>query len=75
MDNQNCSICHSFCITQYFYLKTNGLVALKCKDCGHIFIKNSPINPDNISEYYTMDDFKGHRKLQDKSWYTALSTK
>jgi len=70
MEDQNCYICDSPHIKPYFCLKTNGLMALKCKKCSHVFIKNSPINSDNISEFYTMDDFKGKRKLQDRSRYT-----
>ena len=70
MDNQNCLICHSSDIATYFHLKSNDLVALKCKNCGHVFIENSPITSDNISDFYTMDDFKGQRKLQNETWYT-----
>ena len=69
MNNQNCCICNSSCVGPYFCLKTNGLIALKCRKCGHIFIKNSPINSNNASDFYTMNDFMGERKLQSKARY------
>jgi len=67
---QSCLICHSSNIDTYFHLKSNDLVALKCEECGHVFVNNSPITSDNISDFYTMDDFKGQRKLQNETWYT-----
>ena len=70
MNIQSCLICHSSDINTYFHLKSNGLVALKCKECGHVFVNNSPITSDNISDFYTMDDFKGQRKLQNETWYS-----
>lgn len=70
MNIQSCLICNSSNIDTYFHLKSNDLVALKCKECGHIFVNNSPITFDNISNFYTMDDFKGQRKLQNETWYT-----
>ena len=30
-----------------------------------LLINNSPINAENISEFYTMEDFKGKRTLQE----------
>jgi 2-polyprenyl-3-methyl-5-hydroxy-6-metoxy-1,4-benzoquinol methylase len=66
---QNCLICNSSFLKSYFRLNTNGLVALKCRECGHVFIKNSPITSDNIADFYTLDDYKGRRKLQNKEWY------
>ncbi len=70
MDVSNCPICGNADISGYFRLRCNNLIALKCKNCSHVFIKNSPINSDNASDYYTMDDFKGNRKLQNDQWYT-----
>lgn len=65
MSIENCIICERSETVEYFHLKSNGLVALRCKRCGHVFVKNSPITSDNINEFYTMDDFKGKRTLQD----------
>ncbi len=70
MDIQNCIVCESHNTRKLFYLKSNGLSALKCRKCGHVFINNSPINSDNISDYYTMDDYTGKRQLQSEEWYT-----
>lgn len=70
MNIQSCLICHSSNIDTYFHLKSNDLVALKCEECGHVFVNNSPITSDNIADFYTMDDFKGQRKLQNETWYT-----
>ena len=70
MMNQNCPICYSSKVSHYLHLKSNNLIAKKCKECGHVFIENSPISSDNISDYYTMDDFKGQRQLQNDKWYT-----
>lgn len=67
---KNCLICHSSDVDTYFHLKSNDLIALKCKECGHVFVNNSPITSDNISDFYTMDDFRGQRKLQNETWYT-----
>lgn len=65
MSIENCIICETTETFEYIHLKSNNLVALKCKRCGHVFIKNSPITTDNINEFYTMDDFKGRRSLQE----------
>ena len=70
MNIQNCLICHSSDVETYFHLKSNDLVALKCKACDHVFVGNSPITSDSIADFYTMDDFKGQRKLQNETWYT-----
>ena len=70
MNTLNCFVCQSLNIGTYFHLKSNDLVALKCKECDHVFVKNSPITSDNISDFYTMDDFKGQRKLQNETWYS-----
>lgn len=70
MNTLNCFVCQSPNIGTYFHLKSNNLVALKCKECGHVFVSNSPITSDNISDFYTMDDFKGQRKLQNETWYS-----
>jgi len=68
--NQNCPICHSSQVEHYLHLKSNNLIAQKYKKCGHVFIKNSPITSDKISDYYTMEDFRGKRTLQNERWYT-----
>lgn len=65
MVNDSCLICDSFTTSAYIHLKSNNLLALKCKQCGHIFVKNSPITSNNIADYYTMADFKGNRLLQE----------
>ncbi len=65
MNTEDCLICDSLATSVYIHLKSNNLVALKCKQCGHIFVKNSPITSDNIADYYTMADFKGNRLLQE----------
>jgi len=65
MSIENCIICERSETFEYIHLKSNNLVALKCRRCGHVFVKNSPITPDNINEFYTMDDFKGKRSLQE----------
>lgn len=70
MSGSKCQICGSSNIRDYFRLQCNNLAALKCKDCDHVFIKNSPITSSNVSDYYTMEDFKGQRKLQSDQWYT-----
>lgn len=66
----SCPICESTDISDYFTLKSIQLIALKCKYCRHVFIRNSPICSENIAHYYTMSDFMGNRQLQNKEWYT-----
>ncbi|SVB29635.1 uncharacterized protein METZ01_LOCUS182489 [marine metagenome] len=73
MSIEQCIICGSSDTSVFVHLHSNDLLALKCKNCSHIFINNSPINADNISEYYTMEDFKGKRTLQEfeySNYYT-----
>jgi len=70
MKHLNCPICKSASLKKYFRLRCNNLSALKCGDCKHIFIENSPVKSSKASNYYTMDDFKGDRKLQNDRWYT-----
>lgn len=70
MSIQSCPVCHSAYIFTYLHLTSNNLIVSKCKECGHVFVKNSPISSANISDYYTLNDFKGQRKLQNEEWYT-----
>ena len=65
MSIEKCIICGSSDTSVFVHLHSNNLIALKCKNCSHIFVNNSPINADNISEFYTMEDFKGKRTLQE----------
>lgn len=65
----SCPICNSPDTKYYFTLRCNGLQARYCRKCSHVYIDNSPITTENIAEYYTMDDFKGDRQLQNQSWY------
>jgi 2-polyprenyl-3-methyl-5-hydroxy-6-metoxy-1,4-benzoquinol methylase len=69
MKAETCLVCHSSDLNVYFRLKSNGLVALKCGRCGHVCIENSPITTENVSGFYTMNDFRGRRKLQSLTWY------
>ena len=62
---EKCIICGSSDTSVFVHLHSNNLIVLKCKNCRHIFVNNSPINADNISEFYTMEDFKGKRTLQE----------
>lgn len=70
MSKVKCPVCNNSHIRDYFRLQRNNLSALKCKNCNHVFIENSPITPSNAADYYTMEDFKGNRKLQNNRWYT-----
>ena len=65
MSIEKCIICGCSETSVLVHLHSNNLIALKCKNCSHIYVNNSPINADNISEYYTMEDFKGKRTLQE----------
>lgn len=65
MNNPICLICNSPDVTDYFHFGFNKLIALKCRNCRHVFIKNSPITSDNAADYYTMEDFEGDRRTQD----------
>jgi 2-polyprenyl-3-methyl-5-hydroxy-6-metoxy-1,4-benzoquinol methylase len=65
IESWNCAVCERHEASVYVHLKSNNLIALKCKQCGHVFIKNSPITANNIEEFYTMEDFKGNRQLQE----------
>ena len=69
MINNNCPICDNSNLKDYFRLRSNNLIALKCRNCRHIFIENSPVTSSSASNFYTMEDFKGDRKLQNESWY------
>jgi len=73
MSIEKCIICGCSETSIFVHLHSNNLIALKCKKCSHIFINNSPINADNISEYYTMDDFKGKRTLQEFEYFNYYS--
>ena len=70
MGDADCPICHNSNLNNYFNLKLNDLIALKCRNCHHVFIQNSPITSFNVSDYYTIEDFKGDRKTQSTRWYT-----
>lgn len=70
MDIMNCPICGSDSVSAYFHIRCNNLIAVRCRDCTHVFVKNSPIDSSNIADFYTMNDFKGNRQLQNEEWYT-----
>ncbi|MHC4308396.1 MAG: class I SAM-dependent methyltransferase [Planctomycetota bacterium] len=70
MSIQNCPVCGNDRVSAYFHLRSNNLIALRCRHCTHVFVENSPINSSNIADFYTMNDFKGNRQLQNEQWYT-----
>ena len=70
MSIPRCPVCESNRASEYFHLRGKKLIAVKCPKCTHVFVKNSPINSSNISDFYTMNDFKGNRQLQNNKWYT-----
>ena len=70
MSMPNCPVCDNDRVSSYFHLRCNNLIAARCRNCTHVFVKNSPINSSNIADFYTMDDFKGDRQLQNDQWYT-----
>ena len=66
----SCPVCGNDKVSAYFRLRCNNLIAVRCRHCAHVFVENSPINSSNVADYYTMNDFKGNRQLQDDQWYT-----
>jgi len=70
MSMPSCPVCDNNRVSEYFHLRGNKLIAARCPDCTHVFVTNSPINPSNIADFYTMNDFKGNRQLQNEQWYT-----
>lgn len=67
MEDLKCPVCLKKESGEYLRLRGNGLIAMKCRLCGHVFIKNSPVVTELAPSYYTMDDFKGKRQLQDNN--------
>jgi len=66
----SCPVCGNDRVSAYFRLRCNNLITLRCRHCAHVFVENSPINSSNVADYYTMNDFKGNRQLQNDQWYT-----
>lgn len=64
-----CSFCNIGTLTPYFKLKKNSLEAIRCSNCKTVIVKNTPIDENTISNYYTMNAFKGKRELQNTDKY------
>lgn len=66
---KRCFVCLKGEFEGYLNLTQNQLRAERCSHCGMVFVSNTPITKENISQFYTMDAYKGKRDLQDTSLY------
>ena len=66
-----CSFCKTGILTPYFTLRKNSLETIRCSNCKTVIVNHTPVNEENISQYYTMDAFKGKRELQNTDKYVS----
>lgn len=64
-----CNLCDGDDVQPIVMLRTNGLVALRCRECGMVYIGNNPVKDEELSSLYTFGAFQGERHLQSKEWY------
>ena len=64
-----CNLCNGRGASLYVRLRSNGLEALKCRDCGLVYIGNNPLQDHELSKLYTMEAFEGRRHFQSQEWY------
>jgi SAM-dependent methyltransferase len=69
-DAEPCTVCGG-ALRDHCRLRRNDLMARRCEECGAVFVINSPINAENISEFYSMAAYHGERVLDDTNLYSG----
>jgi len=64
-----CNLCGGWNVSLYIRLRSNGLEALRCRDCDMVYIGNNPLSDEELPKLYTMEAFEGRRHFQSQEWY------